>query len=963
MAKRLVNAAMLVLMVLVIPVFAAADVGNNEQAIWEVITIHGSSAERGNQYGDQLKKAIEINLDLFWNAAEQKGYSIEEVLEAGQTFEENMMRVDPAIIEEIEGMAASTGISYEELLAFNALEDIVFDDGCTTLLATGSATKDGKAYFHKTRDTSTSLEQVVIEVFTTGDDYDFIAVVTAGSTGVSMGINEHGVSAGNTALSTWDSGSGLGNLTVNRRILQQASSASAAVDVVEALNNNRSSGSNYLVADANEAVSMETTHSAMAVRWVVDEAVACANNYTLPEMLAYDSNSNYESSILRRARANELLQENYGDIDVEVMLAISKDKNDENEANCINRSTTVSTSTFDGTNLLMYAQLGRPGLVPVELYDLGALLFSEMEEAIQAAVETIGNIPDKLNIEHMLGIRIPRSLVNLAINLGAEEECIANLDKLEAAEETMAELFRGNYMRQSLLDIPVPPAENISGWAYFARNKRVIWHVLHYRTVKGIQFRPELAYLSYSYSDVSEPRWVEYDISGRGYKYVKGYAGITDDSSRTEYPLTYELYGDGDLIYSTFLEFGEYPSYYLVDIEGIESLRFSYHAETTNSSGGAARGLFVEPQFLIPINEEMLDAIAAAEEAIAGLPEAISLMDESAVQAARVVVEEALELGVEKEGRINNLDTLASAEETIHNLYHQLFEVEGLLDISPGFDTESGNNIIFEDPDRWGLYDDWPDDRFGVVNLRSFAPLKTFNGCWTLPRDRGFDISDKDYMYVEGHVGISDDSTRESYPLEFVIQADGDTIFSAKLEYGRDAEFYRLDLDGVDELVFNWSAPWGDDGGRANRPVYTEPRFLYSPKLEVAKTEAEGAIGVLPAEINIADEAAVRAARAKVNNALAIGVDERDISNLSVLIAAEEVIAAPVIYGDINGDGIVNVADVIMVLQKVIGIRQFDTAQLKAADVDGSEGIDVTDAILILQYIVGVRDFFPVETN
>lgn len=65
-------------------------------------------------------------------------------------------------------------------------------------------------------------------------------------------------------------------------------------------------------------------------------------------------------------------------------------------------------------------------------------------------------------------------------------------------------------------------------------------------------------------------------------------------------------------------------------------------------------------------------------------------------------------------------------------------------------------------------------------------------------------------------------------------------------------------------------------------------------------------------------------------------------------------------YGDLNGDG-VDVADAMMILQYVVGIRDFNERQIAAAKVSGEDELSVVDAMLILQYVVGIIDVFPVE--
>ena len=334
------------------------------------VVLRGSPEEMGSQYGQQAKEAIKANLSLFKEIAERSGLSQEEVLAAGRSYEQVLAREAPQLVIELKAMAEASGVPYEELLAFNALEEQVLGGGCTTLLATGKATGDGKAYFQKNRDATRSW-QAVLQV-TPAAGYRYIAITTAGSTGVAMGVNEKGVSTGNNVLSTWDTGPGLGNLTVNRMVLEQAASAREAVGLIQGWP--RASGSNYPVADPREAAFVETTHSATAVMWVVDAAMAHTNHYILPGMEGYDIHSRpqdqrwswYISTERRLARANQLLQADFGKLDIHRMVAISEDQEGEDSVYWIDAQAvinqipmgSVAAGTHDGSKLRMWAQLG-----------------------------------------------------------------------------------------------------------------------------------------------------------------------------------------------------------------------------------------------------------------------------------------------------------------------------------------------------------------------------------------------------------------------------------------------------------------------------------------------------------------------------------------------------------------------------------------------------------------------------
>ncbi len=71
--------------------------------------------------------------------------------------------------------------------------------------------------------------------------------------------------------------------------------------------------------------------------------------------------------------------------------------------------------------------------------------------------------------------------------------------------------------------------------------------------------------------------------------------------------------------------------------------------------------------------------------------------------------------------------------------------------------------------------------------------------------------------------------------------------------------------------------------------------------------------------------------------------------------------SARLIRGDINCDGVINVADLCLIKAGVLG-TDFDGAVAKlAADVDQSETVDATDALLLRKYLLGSIDEFPVN--
>jgi len=71
--------------------------------------------------------------------------------------------------------------------------------------------------------------------------------------------------------------------------------------------------------------------------------------------------------------------------------------------------------------------------------------------------------------------------------------------------------------------------------------------------------------------------------------------------------------------------------------------------------------------------------------------------------------------------------------------------------------------------------------------------------------------------------------------------------------------------------------------------------------------------------------------------------------------------ATPVLFGDANGDGRVNQADTLLVLQQVVGLKKEpdrESEQFQRTDVNHNGVIEVSDAMFIAQYNVGLRNIW-----
>jgi len=75
--------------------------------------------------------------------------------------------------------------------------------------------------------------------------------------------------------------------------------------------------------------------------------------------------------------------------------------------------------------------------------------------------------------------------------------------------------------------------------------------------------------------------------------------------------------------------------------------------------------------------------------------------------------------------------------------------------------------------------------------------------------------------------------------------------------------------------------------------------------------------------------------------------------NESVLSVSSDILLQ--VIGDVNFDGLLNVTDVIVMVQFVLGNQGFDDQQLMIGDCNGDGAIDISDIVTIIYQIVGIE--------
>lgn len=325
----------------------------SKEMIAGILVFRGSAGELGRARGELLEEAIRANLDLFWKGCKARGLSRSEVLNRavkGSTL------LSEGILEELEGLARGARLPFEEVLAYNHYEDVIFPSGCTVLMALGEASATGETIFLKNSDKlgAKTLEgpgyymnkeiNVILDIKVSGGRR-IVGVAAAGATGLKMGINDRGVVAGSNLARTKDLEEKRVDVTGMRAIdraqllregLTQSDAEGAMCAVVGKIASApMTTPGNVEFVDGRQGFIIEGSYEGFAVEVVKEGQVAARANHFI---LLRDLNGGGDAAgYARYRRARELLDGNFGRIDREKMIAFSLDHANGPGANSICR--------------------------------------------------------------------------------------------------------------------------------------------------------------------------------------------------------------------------------------------------------------------------------------------------------------------------------------------------------------------------------------------------------------------------------------------------------------------------------------------------------------------------------------------------------------------------------------------------------------------------------------------------
>lgn len=263
------------------------------------ITLCGTEKEMGLSFGESFRDSIQEFAQtrihrLMQYIGDYCGLAIteKELIKRVRELIPCHQQYDTKIWQELCGIATGANISQEMLLIATGYTDLrdyltqviiseKFDiGGCSAFIVPDQISSQGVLCGQTWDMTVESLKYLVLVRRQPRDGVQTLYLTTVGSLGL-IGMNEHGISVGNTNLMAKDNQVGVHYLFTISKALRSAS-LNEAVEVI--VNTQRLAGHNFFVADEKQGINIEATSMNSACNFIQDQPHVQTNHYLDPQL-------------------------------------------------------------------------------------------------------------------------------------------------------------------------------------------------------------------------------------------------------------------------------------------------------------------------------------------------------------------------------------------------------------------------------------------------------------------------------------------------------------------------------------------------------------------------------------------------------------------------------------------------------------------------------------------------------
>jgi isopenicillin-N N-acyltransferase-like protein len=340
----------------------------------KIIHVQGTHHAIGQQIGDtcreEINRMLAIYRNMFDTAYDEIQLTWDEAILQGRKYYPFAEEFMPQYVAELEGMAETSGVDFEDLMVLNSMEAITSDAlhlGCTSVAISAERTADHHVLVGHNEDWLPEDEENTYLIHASPDDEPAFLAITYGGLLPNIGFNQHGIAQCCDSVYPDDVRVGVPRVFVSRAVLAAPRIAEA---IRRVLLKKRAAGYNHLLVDPNgELYNIEVSARKFATIYGMDGYLAHTNNYLTNRMKQVEDHT--EDLIGSRVRANRALRLLRGSNahSTESLKTILSDhvnhpnsicSHVEPEDNPLDRQKTIASLIMDLTALEMHVCWGNP---------------------------------------------------------------------------------------------------------------------------------------------------------------------------------------------------------------------------------------------------------------------------------------------------------------------------------------------------------------------------------------------------------------------------------------------------------------------------------------------------------------------------------------------------------------------------------------------------------------------------
>ena len=352
-----------------------------------LVEVQGTHREMGCQIGEARREQVQNSIENAHLLIEQS-YSTLELTWGGAIIQSKKYlpfaeERYPQYVDEMRGVAEGANVSFEDVMALNAMEAVTMDalhlTRCTSLAVNEECTADGHVLAAHNEDWVPEDENDVYVILAKPQDDPPFLAMTYGGLLPNVGFNAYGIAQLIDSVYPNDSRIGIPRLVVSRAVLASRRLSGA---IGRTLISHRAAGYNHLIVhESGEIYSVEVSSRKFEILHGMDGYMVHTNHYLTQTMKEIENEpEELISSRVRYFRANRLLRQNSAH-NIKSLQAIQKDHVNLPNSICnhnidgidpLDRENTISALVIDLTSREMHIAWGNPCQNAYHTYHLNA---------------------------------------------------------------------------------------------------------------------------------------------------------------------------------------------------------------------------------------------------------------------------------------------------------------------------------------------------------------------------------------------------------------------------------------------------------------------------------------------------------------------------------------------------------------------------------------------------------------